>query len=281
MWMPILWTVGWVIKHKTAIPNSMISVIIYALALIRAGIYGYTVYLTQPMPLWEALAVYGLGQGSVLAFASVFLYDTAHGIIKARFGKHLKTNQEEGEVCMKERLKAAWLKVRYKSITAYLLGFVATIAVCAGYYLLSEGTQGIADFLTGNAIFTVASCVFIDIFLKVTRNPKRIVKQYWITVLSVLLADGILVWAFGRDTVKMQIIGLIATLVVTLAAIALSHWLYAPAVKKRDDEIEELAIRHLVERKIPHGVATDIVKNSWVGTEIEEKIIEHVTGEVK
>lgn len=286
MWLPFILFLGWMIKHKTKIQNGYIPIILLSISILIGSLYGYAISAANGCPMWEIVFVYGLGQGFVLAVEAVFIHSAFHGVIKNRKEKRKLTNIHQGEDCMKklkDRFKSSWLKVRYKSITAYLLQIVASLVAWGIYYIIAEGTNGLADSLTTVAIIAVLSCIFVDVFLKALKTPLLVIKEYWAVIGTELLAVGTLVWAFGADTVLYQGIGLGAVLILSIVAFSLYHWLYAPRYRKREEEIEELAIKHLVENThLDPGLATHIVRESWVGAEMEAKIVSQgITGEVK
>ena len=284
--LPFVIFVGWLVKNKTRIPNGYIPSILLLLSISVGSAYGLACYAAGGISICGGLLVYGLGQGYILASEAVFLHSAIHGIQKGRREKKKLTKIHQGEDCMKklkDRFKSAWLKVRYKSITAYLLQIAASLVAWGIYYIIAEGTTGLADSLTTVAIIAVLSCIFVDMFLKVLKTPLLVIKEYWAVIGVELLAVGALVWAFGADTILLQGIGLGAVLVLAFVAFALYKWLYCPRFKKREDEIEELAIAHLVEKSnLDPSIAMHIVKESWVGAEVESKILaQGITGEVK
>lgn len=283
--LPFVLFVGWLVKSKTRIPNGYIPSILLLLSITVGSVYGIVCYAVGGISICEGLLVYGLGQGYILASEAVFLHSAFHGIQKGRKEREL-TKIHQGEDCMKklkDRFKSAWLNVRYKSITAYLLQIAASLVAWGIYYIIAEGTTGLADSLTTVAIIAVLSCIFVDVFLKVLKTPLLVIKEYWAVIGIELLAVGTLVWAFGANTILFQGIGLGAVLVLSFVAFALYKWLYCPRFKKREEEIEELAIKHLVEKSnLDPSIAMHIVKESWVGAEVESKILaQGITGEVK
>ena len=284
--LPFVLFIGWLVKSKTRIPNGYIPSILLLLSISVGSAYGIACYAAGIISIWEGLLVYGFGQGYILASEAVFLHSALHGIRKSRREKRELTKIHQGEDCMKklkDRFKSAWLKVRYKSITAYLMQIAASLVAWGIYYIIAEGTTGLADSLTTVAIIAVLSCIFVDMFLKVLKTPLLVIKSYWAVIGTELLAVGTLVWAFGADTILLQGIGLGAVLVLSIVSFVLYKWVYCPRFKKREEEIEELAIKHLVENSnLDASIAMRIVKESWVGAEVEAKILNQgITGEVK
>lgn len=284
--LPLVLFAGWLVKRKTRIPNGYIPSILLLMSITVGSAYGIACYAAGGISILEGLLVYGIGQGYILASEAVFLHSAIHGLQKGRREKRELTKIHQGEDCMKklkDRFKSAWLKVRYKSITAYLMQIAASLVAWGIYYIIAEGTTGLADSLTTVAIIAVLSCIFVDVFLKVLKTPLLVIKSYWAVIGTELLAVGTLVWAFGADSILLQGIGLGAVLVFSIAAFVLFKWVYCPRYKKREEEIEELAIKHLVENsKLDASIAMHIVKESWVGAEVEAKILNQgITGEVK
>lgn len=287
MWLPVIMVFGWIIKHKTRIPNGFIPTILLLLSVGIGSAYGWQMSNKGGIALAEAIAIYGFGQGFILAFAAVFSHSAVHGIIQGRKKNGIPTNSsvDKGEKRMKKLkncLRSAWSKAVKWSLMPYFLAFLTALAFSAAYHLIAEGTSGIADFLTKVAISGILSCLFVDVFAKLIKSKALIVKEYWLVVCSVLISVGSLVWAFGADTVLLQGIGLGASALFAILGGVFAHWVYKPKKIARENEIENAAIEHLVNGYgLEVYIAKDIVKNSWTGAEKEAKFVAQVTGEVK
>ena len=97
IWIPVLLIVGYLLKHATSFPNEFIAILILVLAVIIAALYGIGVTTAKHgAGRWiTAFAAYGLGQGFLLTFSTVFIYDVMHGIHKYTARK--KVNKATGK----------------------------------------------------------------------------------------------------------------------------------------------------------------------------------------
>lgn len=180
-----------------------------------------------------------------------------------------------------------WSKAKEKSYTAYFLGLISALIVCAVYYLLAVGPSGLADFLTEIAIFGSASCVFIDVYLKAMRNPVAICKEYWLVVATALLTDGALVWAFSRGTKQLQFIGLGITVALALLTGVLAHWVYKPKAEAKKEDAIQTFISYLVKNKgFTVANAEYVARGNWMKDaslieEVEVPQKQGISGEVR
>lgn len=180
-----------------------------------------------------------------------------------------------------------WSEAREKSYTAYFLGLLSALGICTIYYLIAEGTSGLADFLTEIAIFGSASCIFIDVYLKAMRNPVAICKEYWLVIASALLTDGALVWAFSRGTKGWQFIGLGITVALALLTGVLAHWVYKPKADAKKEEAIQTLMAYLVKEKgFSVANAEYVARGRWMkDVFFEEEVLAPqktgITGEVR
>ena len=82
-WILILAAVGYVIKHKTLVPNSWIPVILFGVAFLVASVWGYLTSLYAGAARWvDALVMCGLVQGLVITAIATYGWDVIHGFLK-------------------------------------------------------------------------------------------------------------------------------------------------------------------------------------------------------
>lgn len=84
IWLPVLIIVGYLLKHATRFPNEFIGMVLLATAVVIALLYGIGATASETgAEKWVTIIVaYGLGQGFLLTFSTVFVYDVIHGAIK-------------------------------------------------------------------------------------------------------------------------------------------------------------------------------------------------------
>ena len=84
IWLPVLMVGGCLVKHSTKYPNEFIGALILVAAMIIAFCYGIGITAGESgVHRWLIAGIaYGIGQGFLLCFSTVFCYDVIHGVLK-------------------------------------------------------------------------------------------------------------------------------------------------------------------------------------------------------
>ncbi len=102
IWLPVLMIIGYLLKHATGFPNEFIGLVLLAAAIIISLLYGIGATADSSVGRWVTVFIaYGLGQGFLLTFATVFIYDVIHGVAKfikrKKAIKSIKKSEVENE----------------------------------------------------------------------------------------------------------------------------------------------------------------------------------------
>lgn len=94
IWLPVLIVAGYLLKHATKFPNEFIGMVLLVVSVVIALLYGVGATAGTGVERWvTVLVAYGLGQGFLLTFSTVFVYDVVHGALK--FIKRKKEEKAE------------------------------------------------------------------------------------------------------------------------------------------------------------------------------------------
>lgn len=103
IWLPVLLIIGYLLKHATSFPNEFIGVVLLISAVVISVLYGIGITDSNTAGRWSTVLIaYGIGQGFLLTFASVFVYDVIHGA-----AKYIKRKQESRKQKAQEVSNAA------------------------------------------------------------------------------------------------------------------------------------------------------------------------------
>lgn len=82
-WSALLLGLGWVIKHRTLIPNSWIPVILFGVGFLVSSVWGWVTSIYIGVARWmDALVMCGLVQGLIITSIATWGWDTVHGFLK-------------------------------------------------------------------------------------------------------------------------------------------------------------------------------------------------------
>ena len=234
MCVPILLIIGYLIKHYTTLPSASIPYIETGLGLIMGILYGGLV-----VGGLKGVVLYG-GQGIVLGFISISLYDAVHGVIKH------KCNLENLETKMEETKKK--FNLWEHNAFCYTVAFLGGVVLAAIGQLIMYGVDGMVYYLVNNAIHSVYLVILVDVIFKLRADKKLLNWQYWIMEGFVLLA----VWAYCVASL-MTTWGMVwVCLIVAVGFLAgAGLWcqkMYKPAIAKKAEEIYTEAVNSVIDK---------------------------------
>ncbi len=242
MSVPLLLIVGYLIKHYTTLPNVYIPYIETGLGLIIGLLYGGLV-----VGGFKNVIMYG-GQGLVLGFISISLYDAVHGITKHNC--NLETKMEE-----KKKLNL-WDHKAFVYTCAFLTGVVITGLI----KLIMYGVDGMVYYFVNEAIFAVLILLLVDFFLKFSTDKTVLVWQYWVmdgfmvlAVLTYAIASLMTTW------VLVWVLLCVSALFVACAGLWCNK-MYKPAVAKKSEAVYQKALEDVNKLTTPEEIVNYFIE---------------------
>ncbi len=237
MCVPILLIVGYLIKHYTTLSNVYIPYIETGLGLLIGLLYGGLI-----VGGFNNVIMYG-GQGLVLGFISISLYDAVHGITKHKC--NLETNME------KEKKKLNLLDHRAFVYTCAFLGGVVIVGLIK---LIMYGVDGLVYYLLNEAIFAVPFLLVTDTLIKYSTDRKVLVWQYWVMIGFLALAVGAYAVASLMTTwVQVWVILTVAVLFVVASGLWCCK-MYKPAIAKKAEAVYQQALEDVNKLTTPEEI---------------------------
>ncbi len=232
MCVPILLIVGYLIKHYTTLPNAYIPYIETGLGLLFGILYGGLV-----VGGFKNVVLYG-GQGVVLGFISISLYDAVHGIVKHKC--NLETKQME-------EAKKKFNPWEHNAF-CYTVAFLGGVVLAAIGQLIMYGVDGMVYYLVNNAVHSVYLVILVDVIFKIRADKKLLNWQYWVMDGFVLLA----VWAYCvaslMTTWAMVWVFLIVSVAFLTGAGLWCQKMYKPAISKKAEDVFTNAVNYVIEK---------------------------------
>ena len=237
MSVPLLLIVGYLIKHYTTLSNVYIPYIETGLGLIIGLLYGGLV-----VGGFKNVIMYG-GQGLVLGFISISIYDAVHGITKHN------CNLETIKMDEKKKLNL-W---EHKAFV-YTCAFIAGIILTGLIKLIMFGVDGMVYYLVNDAIYSVLTLLLVDFLLKWSMDKSVIVWQYWVMIGLMALAVGAYALASLMTTwTLVWVLICVAVLFVACAGLWCNK-MYKPAVAKKADAVYQKAIEEVNNLTTPEEI---------------------------
>ena len=248
MCVPILLIVGYLIKHYTTLPNALIPYIETCLGLIIGILYGGLV-----VGGFKGVIMYG-GQGLVLGFISISLYDAVHGLIKHKC--NLETKQME-------ETKKKFNPWEHNAF-CYTVAFLGGIVLAAIGQLIMYGVDGMVYYLINSAVHSVYLVILVDVIFKIRADKKLLNWQYWVMIAFVILA----VWAYCVASLMMEWRLVWVCLIVSAGFLASAGlWcqkMYKPAVSKKATEVYETAVNTVIDKTGMTRVEAENLTNYFI-----------------
>lgn len=230
MCVPLLLIVGYLVKHYTTIPNASLPYIETGMGLAVGLLYGGLIAKG-----WNNVIMYG-GQGVVLGFISISLYDAVHGVVKH------KCNSED--LSMKDKKKINLWEHR---AFVYGLAFLGGVILTGLGKLIMGGVDGLVYYLVNEAVYSVLTLLVVDFLIKYSTDKTLLTWQYWvmmaIMVLAVisyavasLMTTWPLVWAF-----------IVGAVVLVAGAGLWCNKLYKPSIQKKAEAVHDTAVNAMID----------------------------------
>ena len=265
VWIPALIVLGILLKHGTNFPTDLIAIVLFAISAAVSALYGLvaTEGMSTPLRITEVLVAYGLGYGFLLAVSAVFIYDTVHGVMKQiRERKAKKTEAEHMTVSVKEKTEMADAAVKEKAKKFHMTSGLTYLLVVIGSVAL--GTLMALPWGIGSALDFVSKAIFLALIMvmaadsafKIRYEKWKLMWQYWIGLILILVADWCFLWA--SKTTEWLWMGLALGL-AALFGISGAVVLFIPYKKK----VEEKKAAYLEEYRkalVAKGVDADTAK---------------------
>ncbi len=230
MCIPLLLIAGYLFKHYTDVPNGFIPYIETGMGLAVGLLYGGLIAKG-----WNNVIMYG-GQGCVLGFISISLYDAVHGTIKH--------NCNSSEVSMKEKKKINLLE---HNAFVNAVAFLGAVFITALIKFITTGVDGLIYFLLNGAVFYVLPLLVVDFLIKVRVDKTTITWRYWLMAGFIVLAVISYAIASIMTTWPLVFICLIIMAVFAgLATLVCNKW-YKPALVKKAEGVKEKAVNDLID----------------------------------
>ena len=243
MCIPLLLIVGYLLKHYTDVPNGYIPYIETGMGLALGLIYG-GVFVGG----FNNVILYG-GQGCVLGFISITIYDAVHGVVK-----HNCTS----EVSMKEKKK---INLWEHKAFVYTLAFLGGVLITALIKFITTGVEGLVYYLANEAIYSVLTLLLVDFLLKVSLDKTSITWQYWVMIGLMVLAVVSYGIASTMTTWTLVFTCLIIMAVFVAGSALICCKLYKPAVKKKVETVFEKATNDIIDMtSLSRSDAEEVVK---------------------
>ena len=230
MCIPLLLIVGYLIKHYTTIPNAYLPYIETGMGLAVGLIYGGLIAKG-----WNNVIMYG-GQGVVLGFISISLYDAVHGVIKH------KCNSED--LSMKEKKK---INLWEHKAFVYGLAFLGGVVLTGLGKLIMGGVDGLVYYLVNEAVYSVLTLLVVDFLIKYSTDKTLLTWQYWIMMAIMVLA--VISYAVASLMTTWVLVWVFIGGMVTLIACA-GLWcnkLYKPSITKKAESVHEAAVNSVID----------------------------------
>ena len=239
MCVPLLLIVGYLIKHYTIIPNVYLPYIETGMGLAIGLIYGGLI--TKG---WNNVIMYG-GQGVVLGFISISLYDAVHGVVKH--------NCRSEDLSMKEKKKINLWEHR---AFVYTLAFLGGVLLTGLTKLVMYGVDGLIYYLLNEAVFSIFTVLLVDFLVKFATDKSLITWQYWVMDVFMVLAVLSYAGASLMTTVGPMWAFLIGTISFIAAAGVWCNKMYKPSVAKKAQEVYDAAVNSVIEKAgVPRATA--------------------------
>lgn len=230
MCVPLLLIVGYLIKHYTTIPNVYLPYIETGMGLAVGLLYGGLI--TRG---WNNVIMYG-GQGVVLGFVSISIYDAVHGVIKH--------NCRSEDLSMKEKKKINLWEHR---VFVYTLAFLGGVLFTGLTKLVMYGVDGLVYYLVNEAIYSVFTLLIADFLIKYSTDKSLLTWQYW--VMDVFMVLAVLSYAAASLMTAWGPVWALLIIMVSFIALA-GFWcnkMYKPSVTKKAQEVYETAVNNVIE----------------------------------
>lgn len=242
MCVPLLLIVGYLIKHYTTIPNVYLPYIETGMGLAVGLIYGGLI--TKG---WNNVIMYG-GQGVVLGFISISLYDAVHGVVKH--------NCRSEDLSMKEKKKVNLWEHR---AFVYTLAFLGGVLLTGLTKLVMYGVDGLIYYLVNEAIYSVFTLLLVDFLIKYSTDKSLLTWQYWVMDAFMVLA----VLSYAGASLMTTWLGVWVMLIVMVSFVAIAgFWcnkMYKPAVNKKAQAVYDAAVNSVIEKAgVPRATAEDV-----------------------
>ena len=264
VWIPALIVLGILLKHGTNFPTDLIAIVLFAISAAVSALYGLvaTEGMSTPLRITEVLVAYGLGYGFLLAVSAVFIYDTVHGVMKQIRERKAKKTEAEHMTSMKEKTKMADVAVKEKAKKFHMTSGLTYLLVVIGSVAL--GTLMALPWGIGSALDFVSKAIFLALIMvmaadsafKIRYEKWKLMWQYWIGLILILVADWCFLWA--SKTTEWLWMGLALGL-AALFGISGAVVLFIPYKKK----VEEKKAAYLEEYRkalVAKGVDADTAK---------------------
>ena len=265
VWIPALIVLGILLKHGTNFPTDLIAIVLFAISAAVSALYGLvaTEGMSTPLRITEVLVAYGLGYGFLLAVSAVFIYDTVHGVMKQiRERKAKKTEAEHMTVSVKEKTEMADAAVKEKAKKFHMTSGLTYLLVVIGSVAL--GTLMALPWGIGSALDFVSKAIFLALIMvmaadsafKIRYEKWKLMWQYWIGLILILVADWCFLWA--SKTTEWLWMGLALGL-AALFGISGAGVLFIP-YKKKVEEKKAADLEEYRKALVAKGVDADTAK---------------------
>lgn len=231
MCIPLLLIVGYLIKHYTTIPNVYLPYIETGMGLAIGLIYGGLI--TKG---WNNVIMYG-GQGVVLGFISISLYDAVHGV-----AKHKCISED---LSMKEKKKINLWEHR---AFVYTLAFLGGVLLTGLTKLVMYGVDGLVYYLLNEAVYSIFTVLIVDVLVKYSTDKSLLTWQYWIMDGFMVLAVLSYATASLMTTYGTMWAFLIGTVSFIAAAGIWCNKMYKPSIAQKAKAVYDSAVTNVMEK---------------------------------
>ena len=241
MFVPLLIIVGYLLKHYTTMPNKFIPFVETGLGMAIGVLYAVT---GRPEENIVTGIIMYAGQGIVLGFSSIAIYDALHGTI----GHKCKLMEES----MEEKEKKKFNPFDHSAIV-YGIAIVGSVVVCGLIEMAFHGVEGMLNYLLNYAHYNILTCIALDIMSKVASDRKSIVWQYWVMVALIARADVCYVVASVTTTFLWMWVCIGGTVTLLASSLLFCKMCYEPAVAKKKEEVLSIVREDLIEIGVPES----------------------------
>lgn len=244
MLVPIMIITGYLLKHYTKFPNGYIPVIEMSMGFVLGIIYA--VAFNPEGNIVASISMYG-GQGLVLGFVSISIYDAVHGAVCHHIGK---------EVQMEETEKKVKANPFEHPVFVYFLAFLAATLYNFLVYLIFYGVHDSLIYLRDGAVTIIPTMVLIDVICKLATGNRKSINWQYLVMVGLVVASTLFYTGASVTTTKFAMYACLALCATSAAGSALvCNKLVCPTRSGAVDSVKEKAVSDLVELGVPRESA--------------------------
>lgn len=242
MLVPMMIIIGYLLKHYTKFPNGYIPIIEMSMGLVLG--VAYAVAFNPEGNIVASISMYG-GQGLVLGFVSISIYDAVHGAVCNHIGKEEQSTMEDAE----KKVKARPFD---HPIFVYLLAFLAATVYNLIVYLIFYGVHESLVYLRDGAVTIIPTMVLIDVICKLATGNRKSINWKYLVMIGLIVASTLFYMGASVTTTKFAMYACLAMCATSAAGSALvCNKLVAPTRTGAEASVKEKAVSDLVELGVP------------------------------